>query len=254
MLTIRREQMAAFDEMQRHQFALEMVAHLHRFAPTHAARLGDSTLYQLARRGLSQAEKHRLTLRGPVRLYIELMVLLGSHFDTDPQYPWAAAILDDRRVTDEMTRADRLQKQAVGFYDSVLGPDYEHERAAIQRLRENDLENLPERDDALRADLLARLGTIYPEKAQYVGRAALEALLAHAARVARACSLGTPSGVALFMAMMFAFGHGCDGDPQFPWIAQVLVETESHSPEQRVFRVRGSFLSFVRYGSPHKGA
>jgi hypothetical protein len=254
VLTIRREQMAALDEMQRHQFALEMVAHVQRFSPDHAARLGDPAIYQLARTALLQAEKHGLTLRGPVRLYIELMILLGSHFDTDPQYPWAAAMLDDRHSTDEMTRADRLQKQAVGFYDSVLGPDYEHERAAIQRVRENDLENLPERDDQFRAELLARLGTIYPEKAEYVGRAALEALLAHAARVARACSLGTPSGLALFMAMMFAFGHGCDGDPQFPWIAQVLVETESQSPDQRVLRVRGSFLSFLRSGSPHKGA
>ena len=45
--------------------------------------------------GTGQTFSHGFNFRGPVRLYLELMVLFGSHFDTDPQYPWAARILAD---------------------------------------------------------------------------------------------------------------------------------------------------------------
>jgi hypothetical protein len=254
MLRIRREQMAALEEAQRHQFSLEMVEHLHGYSPAHAARIGDRALYHVARTGLTQAEKYGFTARGPVRLYIELMVLLGSYFDADPQYPWATALLNDRSSTDQMARADLLQQQAVRFYDSVLGTDYQYEHAAIRRVREEDLEGFPERADEFAAAALLRLRTVYPEKAAYVGQAPLEILLAQAARLAHEHSLGIVPGVALVMAMGFALGYRCDIDPQFPWIAQSLAQTKTLYPMQRVSQIRRDFLDFLRYGSTPTGS
>jgi hypothetical protein len=255
MLTIRREQMEALEEAQKHQFALEMVEHLHSYSPTHAARIGDPELYQVARSGLARAEQYGLTLRGPVRLFIELMVLLGSHFDTDPQYPWAAEILNDRSTSDEMTRANVLQERAVNFYDTVLGPDYQYEHAAIRRLHAEDFEGFPEQDaTAFRAELLRRLGGIYPEKSSYVGTASLTILLDNATQLANYYSMGTPAGVALVTALGFALDYRCDIDPQFPWIAQDLALRLAEHPIQLMARVRGDFLGFLRYGSTHNGA
>jgi hypothetical protein len=254
MLTIRHAQMEALEESQRHQFGLEMVEHLRGYSPTHAARIGDPALYQVARSGLARAEQYGLTLRGPVRLFIELMVLLGSYFDTDPQYPWAAEILNDRSTSDEMTRANRLQEQAVNFYDTVLGPDYQYEHAAIRRLRAEDFEGFPEQDaTAFRAELLRRLGDIYPEKASYVGTAPLGTLLDQATQLAHYYSMGTSLGVALVMAMEFALGYRCDIDPQFPWIARDLAQRVVEHPIQLMAQVRGDFLAFLRYGSTHNG-
>jgi hypothetical protein len=249
MLRIRHEQMAALLEAQRRQFALEMVEHLRRYSTVLAARIGDPGLYQVARNGLAQAERYGFTARGPVRLYIELTVMFGSHFDTDPQFPWAMALLNDRTSNDQMARAELVYQQAIGFYDSVLGPDYRHELAAIRRLREEHFGGLPDRPDAFRAEVLLRLRTLYPERAVYVGQAALELLLTHAARLAQQHSLGTMAGVALVMALVFAFGHRCDIDPAYPWIAQSLSRTKTIAPEQRVPQIRSDLFSFLRYGS-----
>ncbi len=255
MLTIRREQMEALEDAQRHQFALEIVEHLRSYSPTHAARIGDPALYQVARSGLARAEQYGFTLRGPVRLFIELMVLLGSYFDTDPQYPWAGKILNDRSTSDEMTRANLLQEQAVKFYDTVLGPDYQYEHAAIRCLRAEDFEGFPELDAMpFRSELLRRLGTIYPEKANYVGPASLAILLDNATQLANYYSMETPAGVALVTALGFALGYRCDIDPQFPWIAHDLALRAVEHPIQLMARVRGDFLAFLRYGSTHNGA
>lgn len=254
-LTIRRAQMEALEEAQRHQFALEMVEHLHSYSPAHAARIGDSALYQVARSGLARAEQYGLTLRGPVRLVIELMVLLGSYFDTDPQYPWAAEILNDRSTSDEMTRANALQERAVKFYDTALGSDYQYEHAAIRRLRQEDFEGFPERDaTAFRSELLRRFSVIYPEKANYVGPESLENLLGQAAQLADYYSMGTPAGVVLVTALGFALGHRCDIDPQFPWLSQDLALRAVEHPTQVLARIRADFLAFLRYGSTNNGA
>jgi hypothetical protein len=253
VLMIRREQMMLFEEAQRHWFALEMVDHLHRYAPAHAARIGDHASYQLSLRGLDKAGQYGFSCRGPVRLYIELMVLLGTHFDTDPQYPWATRILNGRRELGEMQRADLLQQEAGRFYDSVLGSDYQYEHAAIRRLRAEQFADVPDWHASPFSEILIRLRTIYPEKATYVGQAALEALAAHARLLACKYSLTTSAGAALMTGMVFAFGHRCDIDPQFPWIAQCLARSDAHGSLQRLDRLRHDFLNYLRTGSTPEG-
>ena len=249
-LTIRGEQQAVLEEAQRHWFALEMVDHLHQYAPAHAARIGDSMLYRVARMGLDKAEQYGFTMRGPVRLFIELMVLLGTYFDTDPQYFWAANILNGRREQGEMKRADLLQEQAVRFYDSVLGSDYRYEHAAIRRLCDEHFTNIPDLDSAANAEILLRFQSVYPEKVAHVGQAALDALVTHARLLALDYSLTTPFGVALIAGLTFALGYRCDVDPQFPWIATCLSSPDTHGSLQRPTRLRQEFAVLFGYRWP----
>lgn len=47
-------------------------------------------------------------------IYTVLMFLLGSGFDTDEQFPWAAAVLEHGSIPDGAQRADRLYDEARG--------------------------------------------------------------------------------------------------------------------------------------------
>jgi hypothetical protein len=53
-------------------------------------------------------------------VYLGLMFLLGSGFDTDPRYPWIHGILEDPELRDENARAERLYAAAMSYLDQWL--------------------------------------------------------------------------------------------------------------------------------------
>jgi hypothetical protein len=86
VLVIREDQMRMLDAAQVERFADDLVAHIEGFAPTQFASLGKMGIRNTISIGLRNARSHGFTLRGPARLYVEAMFMLGSFFDTDPQY------------------------------------------------------------------------------------------------------------------------------------------------------------------------
>src|SRR5262245_54088671 len=87
-MIIRREQMVLIERAQVQQVERGLVAGLRSFSPELTAAIGDAGTHEVVRIGITKATSYGLTQRDTVRLYVELMVLFGSHFDTDPQHPW----------------------------------------------------------------------------------------------------------------------------------------------------------------------
>jgi hypothetical protein len=111
-MIIRREQMQALGQAALRAFEDEMVVHLADFSPPLFRAVKEDQLRIAIRLGIARAGEYGITFRGPIRLYLELMLLFGSHFDTDPQYPWATEILKDQAHGLQMQRAERLRKRA----------------------------------------------------------------------------------------------------------------------------------------------
>ena len=76
------------------RFEDEMVARVAELSPTLAASLGEDQVLIVVRAAIERAALHGFTLEGPVRLFVNLSLLLGKGFDTDVQYPWAQRSLD----------------------------------------------------------------------------------------------------------------------------------------------------------------
>src|ERR1043165_9279855 len=96
MLVIRKEQIDVLTGSMLQGFEDEMVEHLAEFSPPLFAVIKEEQMRKAGRFGFDKCDKYGFTLRGPMRLYLEMMLLFGSHFDTDPQYSWATEILLDR--------------------------------------------------------------------------------------------------------------------------------------------------------------
>ncbi len=248
MLEIRREQHAELEKLALRRFVDDMREHLFGFAPGHCEVVGAQGIEAVIGSGIKKARSYGVTQRGPVRLYLEMMVLFGSDFDSDPQYPWALASLQDPAAFDQMDRAVRLHERVMDYIERVVGPDAQHERAALRTLlsRYPAAGSLP---GGQREDMLARLpGEIYPQKGRYLGEAALRELAAEALASTQAHRLAGERGPAVLLALMFALGHGCVEDPQFPWIAKTLGDTDSGGLGLRVDRLYGRFMAYVGAG------
>ena len=81
--------MLAFEQAALRRFEDEMVVHSKDFSPLLCEIIGEDQLRVAVRQAMARAAGYGFTYRGPIRLFIEMMFLCGSAFDTDPQYPAA---------------------------------------------------------------------------------------------------------------------------------------------------------------------
>ncbi len=227
-----------FLDLSHRAFADEMVVRLGALSPLLAQTIGDARLRAMIRLGTARAHDHGLVLRGTVRLYLELMVLLGSSFDRDPQYPWAAEILDEHGAADPMRCAQRLHVHAMDYLEELDGPDDAYLNDALRKLGaaargSAELGPMPASlsEDRFIPEMLRMITEVHPVRAAYIGRPAIEALIRRGILDARFHGVATPRGTALLIALMSALGHGCAEDPQHPWIAEALYKPGLDGPE-----------------------
>lgn len=227
MLMIRKEQKKAFEDAALRRFESDMERHIKQFVPYQSKSIGDHAVRKIIQNGILRAKDYNFTNRGTVCLFIEIIFILGGHFDSDPQYSWAADILSDIEITDQMERADRLYIALMDYMEKVMGPKDENERIAFKTLIGIDLEKFPRyeegyREDAFEKDMLKYLSFIYPEKCMYANEQVIKKSICNSLSLALHhipfCSLGP----ALFSIMTFFLGHKCFMDTQFPYIEEIL--------------------------------
>lgn len=244
MLVIRNEQMKVFEEAGLRKYEDEMLQYIKQFAPTHSDIIGERGVRRVVRMGIERAKEYGLTNRGPVSFYIELMFMLGSDFDTDPQYLWAGEGLNESAVADQMVRADRLYDKAMDYVEKISGPERKHEKEALRRVNQMHIADLPVSGGNFEGEILRHLNRIHPEKCVYIGESAIGILVRRASEAAKSYAVGKGIGPALFAGLMFAFGHGCFTDPQFPWIEGTLNNASLVDPHKKAERLYSKMMTY----------
>lgn len=246
MLIIRKAQIEAFDEAARLRFEGKMVEHLAGFLPPLFKAVGEGPLRKTIRLGITRAGNYGLTHQEPVRLYLELMLLFGSYFDTDPQYSWAAESLLKMDAGSQSERAERLFEKALEYQARVVGPqdDYASRvRRAIRFLFEMTRSQVSEKNFI--PDMMQEVWRADSPKAIYVGSEAIEALIHHGVEVAKSHRLTSVDGMRWVVILMLLFGHGCINDPLQPWISDALKNTDAGAPETRVECLRAETFAWL---------
>ena len=245
-MKIRKEQVEALEAAAARSFQDQMVEHLKDFAPRHAEAVGEQGLREVVRLGIERAGKYGLTNRGAVRLYIELMVTLGSDFDTDPQFPWAAEVLTDEKIIGQAARTSHLYERAMVYLDRAGGPDKAYAIDALRTDAGRRIEDLATPGGSVRGTVLAEMKRTHPQKCACVGAPALRRLIEEGIESAKRFGLSTDAGAAVFVLLMFALGHGFATDPQFPWAAEALGERDPADPDERAERLHDAARSYFR--------
>ncbi|REG22534.1 hypothetical protein ATI61_11964 [Archangium gephyra] len=247
MFKIDRSQVEAFKQNAMRNFESEMVEHLKEFAPEHFRVLRETGIRGLVKEGIERAVRHGLTHRGPVRLYIELMVTLGSRFDTDPYLPWARETLEDARTPDQTLRSERLFDAAMDYLERVAGPQDAFVLDALHRVNQTRIDKIFSVTRSLEDVMATELDRIYPQKCKYLGEQNLRSLIRHGHENARCLAAPTSAAVVLVIGLMFFLGHGFASDPLFPWIAATLDGRRCPDPGVRFRRLHIKTWSYMRH-------
>jgi len=89
-------QLQAFDSLpDTPSIGHRLLLSLQMLAPEKYRLLGEKPLRQTIRHGYENAKRHGLGNERDIMHYLALVFLLGSGFDNDPLYPWAATVLKE---------------------------------------------------------------------------------------------------------------------------------------------------------------
>lgn len=245
MLTIRPQQEQAFRKASLRRFEDEMVEHLNAFAPKHCEVIGEPAVRNVIQLGMDRAKRYGFTHRGPVRSYLELMVMFGSYFDSDPQLPWVGEILNDRSQPDQMARADRLYHRTEEYLDEVVGPDNEYYMESLRRISQARIEDFPVSGGDFEGAAVKALNTFYPQKCESMEQPRLRILIQGCIKNATEYGVSTWSAVLLFIVLAFTLGYGCAADPQFPWIGTTLNDARLGDPNARAARLHKKATAYL---------
>jgi hypothetical protein len=256
MLLIRNAQWNAFRAAAQSAFVEEMTTHLTGFAPEVCRTLGRERLRAAVEGGVTRAGGYGFTYRGPIRLFLESMFILGSGFDDDPQYPWARETLRREDFPNQMFKAGRLEHLLRKYLTTVNGSKNELSRRALL-----ELEAFAERPDlafyaaSLRWDILTTFGKIFPSKLHYIGRAAAEALIEHAEALSfEVFGVVEPRSTAVMAILGFSFGAHFAHDPLLPWIGATLTDARIENAAKRAARLERRAVIWLKAVNKNHGA
>lgn len=220
MLTIRNAQMAALRHASRDHFLGQLGVHLAHYFPADVRVLDAAQLSAVMELGIGRAAEYGLALAGQTAHFVSLMFMLGSHFDQDPQLPWAAAALN-APGTQAGARLQQLHAAAKSHLHAISGPTGAIYRAALVTARRLPFEAF--QADRLSDDAIRAIATrIHPEKYHRIPDIAAVLALAHA----KAAQHGLPAGgdgALCGATLMLLLGSHFDRDPIHPWAAEVLA-------------------------------
>jgi len=102
-----------FREVLAANFEVRVLKHLNRCFPRECASLEEPALTQLVRNSVRRADHYGFVNERDVCKYVDLALLFGSDFDTDPKLDWAQTILGSPDYGDPGERADDLFDQGM---------------------------------------------------------------------------------------------------------------------------------------------
>ncbi len=243
-MRIRDEQMKTFERDAQRRFEDEMVAHSRAFTPRLCEVLGEAQLRVVVRAAIEKAGTYGFTNRGPIRLYMELMFLCGSAFDTDPQYPGLGKVL--RAPGDQMERAEEIHQGSLDYLDKVSGPRAANLHKALKDL--SGFVQAPlEFPDGFTAGMLRAMERIYPQKAAYIGEAAMGAIIEEGLAEAGKQGFDETRQQTLLVVLMYSFGHGCTNDPLYPWISSTLNDRRIVDRKARAARLEKKAVTWLEH-------
>jgi hypothetical protein len=113
MLTIRKEQIKAFEEVAMRQFIDDMIIHVNKYFPEECGKLGEEQLRNHLVWIIPRAKKYGLEAERDLCRYLNLSIIYGKDFDSDPGLVWMVNILLDYNEPNPSLRLNRLYKEVT---------------------------------------------------------------------------------------------------------------------------------------------
>ena len=122
MLIIRKEQMAVFEKHLDSRFHEFLRKHVREYMAVEEKELSNQSVDELIRLAISRASSYRVTMERDIALFLDLMILKGRDFDSDPKLLWARKILDSKD-SDGSEKMQKIYRRLEAFENRKALPE-----------------------------------------------------------------------------------------------------------------------------------
>lgn len=218
VIKIKDSQLQALESHALEGFVHELVAHCYQHFPHIQRTVEENVLRKVLADCIEKAEQIGFTQRGPVKFYLDMLIVYGVGFETDPQYPWVRDILEKTAHLPQMDRALALHQKSDEYLDLVSGPQNRFMFEVAERLEQIELENANIYKTGFSSYMHTLLKEFYPQKYEHTGEAAISMLIEQGEQKAQEVygfDQARPAG--LIVVLMYLLGHQVDKDPFYVW-------------------------------------
>ena len=246
MLKIRKEQMTTFRTAAFRRFEDDMVEHVKEFFPNHYRIAGEPIVRNVIQYGIERSQIYDFTTERNMCLYITVMFMLGSNFDTDLFFPWAPEILKDKSEADPSVNADKLADAALDFMKRIAGENNADINKALLTLSKEHtqiISQAPTSDFRIHTKNL--LQQLYHRKYMAMGDRTIDRLVNVGRKTAADYGITYGNGQLLLIVLMLFLGSACDRDPFLPWIKDILTDPSMEDQDKKVKRLYEESVNYI---------
>ncbi len=244
MIVIRDEQMAVLRRLPLTQFENALVRHFTDHYPRECREAGRESVLAWVRLGIDRAAERDLDTQRTVAAWLGVMMMLGSHFDVDPQFRWTAEKIANVTPESAWDEVQALHAAAVDYLAATGGAGNRTFVKAMLRAGRFDIASGPDGDE-FEGAMVGALTDLHPEKVAFVGVQAVGELVASAVETAARHGLTAAPGRRLCAVLAFMLGSGFDEDPMYPWARRVLTDPTLADEGLRTERLRSAALTHL---------
>lgn len=228
-------------------FEGDMVFHIARYFPARFILMGETAALATVRLAIDRARGHGMVMKRDVCLYLNCMVVLGSHFDQDPKFAWAKELLgpaDGGSPSERMTRVNGRMVQLAKSWRACMMSGL---RDALLALEATNGQAAAERPELSVKEVVQQLGRSFPEGTGNFTPKELRDLAETGLSRAGTYKLASGDERFLFISLMFLLGSGFDADPRFPWIAEAMAKPATAGSDPGMGHIVADTLARIQH-------
>lgn len=224
MLIIRNRQIKDLELVRPETFRPRMLQHIANEFPETAEMCGEEGILRIIDSGLSRIGQYGLKSNFEACLFIDMTIMLGTGFDTDPLLPWARKILSEA-YPDKTAQIERLMWSATDFQKKAIPEEGGYPLVTFTKMMDSDYDDLEDRIKTITdEEFLTFLNELWPQKFAQIPAEAFKSLFEQSISLAAGYRLTSKEAVRYYQLLMFLLGHRFDMDFQYAWMMNILTD------------------------------
>lgn len=217
LITLTEQQLSHLKQQAKTTFEIDLLTHLKQTYPKHVRIIGAANCNLFIDQVVNRCQFYKIDRFSLATQYLDLMMVLGSYFDTDP-------LLIDR-ISPYLAKLSESDSTCLYELNDVLAHDFRKSmgenlifyKQALNKLRLFSPNNIPT-SLVTDSDVVPFVYNLYPERAQLIEIDQLHNVFNQNFDFYKEQNINLPNGKALILALQFFLGTGVLHDPLYGWL------------------------------------
>ncbi|EGN3772127.1 DUF4123 domain-containing protein [Salmonella enterica] len=231
ILTFTQLQTDALQQQQKQLLWYEIRDDFYQRFPHKARSLGKNNVDSFIDLTIEKTTKYRLTRRDQIKQYLELALILGSHFDDDPLLKtWIQEPIKEAHAS--VSSLIQLKETLAEPMRNSMGDKMSVYRQRLIALMQKNIHHLLPITD--KEHVIPFVRSLYPERCAELPAEALPLLYEKSISLYFSQGFYSYRSHAILLGIQLFLGHGVFRDPLYPWATRLINYNSVMSDEQRV--------------------